>query len=768
MKRSIFISTFIITLSLSAGASADVLGNINGGWSTDMGAHTYFYNTQFTSSNTGKQNEYYVEYTPNSDAVPVVVNGASIWGTRNIKQAEQYMRERGMRPLAGINADYFSFKTGIPMGYTISEGELISKESGGQDAIGFRADGTGFIRWLDVKTTLSDNERSIDIAYINKWCQPGFEPVYLLTDKFGSNTRTASECIFVICSANEGRLRIGESMNVTVDEVFVYDGSVEIPEGKMVFVMDRKGNADCYDFLSRLSAGEQLTIKNEALGDDGTWSGAENGISTVGGRLVSNGAANTGFEAGVAPRTAVGIKADGTIVFYTLDGRQTGHSYGAQLKTLAQRMVELGCVDAINLDGGGSTTISAHFPGSDSSVIVNSPSDGYARSVANFIFLKDNREPTGEIWIVNLSEAGNTNYLSGMSTKVNIESVYDTSNYKLDAPYNLAFRVDTETESVIDNEGYLYLNGTGDVNVVLYNEDGDVKTQLYSVYETPEEIKLFNQADWKQVTGIYTEANEELQLNLSAASYVNGVELLSNNGLYTWEVEGNVGTITPNGIFTLANTVNEEGKIIVTAGDKKVEIPVKISDYPKTPNPFADTQNHWAQDIISQMAASGIINGLELEGRLVFRPDNNMTRAEFASMIANFMELDTDSYENSLSDFTDASEIPLWAQKPINAVYSEGIILGRVHDDGTTSFSPYDNITRAEAMTILGRILQDPQELLPLTFGDSSDVPKWAKEGVQKVYTLGIVTGYEDNTILPNNNVKRAEAATMLYKIENE
>ena len=42
------------------------------------------------------------------------------------------------------------------------------------------------------------------------------------------------------------------------------------------------------------------------------------------------------------------------------------------------------------------------------------------------------------------------------------------------------------------------------------------------------------------------------------------------------------------------------------------------------------------------------------------------------------------------------------------------------------------------------------------------------EEGVSKLYSTGIVSGYEDNTILPNNNMKRAEAATILYKIENK
>lgn len=768
MRKKILFFAMTLLLLTGITASADVLGEQNGGWSTYMGAFTYFHNVQFNSDSVGKQNEYYVEYTPNEDAVPIVVNGASVWGTRNIKQAEQYMQENGLRPLAGINADYFSFKTGIPMGYTIADGEIISKEYGGQDAVGFRSDGTGFIKWLDIQTTVTDGEKSIDVMYINKWCQAGFDPVYLLTDKFGETTKTQSECIFVICTPNEGRLHVDETMSLTVDDVFIYNGEIEIPEGKVVLLMDTSGVSEYYDFLSRLHAGQTLTVANQAVGDDGTWKTAENAVSSVGGRLVTNGVANSDFEAGAAPRTAVGIKADGNIIFYTLDGRQSGYSYGAQLKTLAKRMVELGCVDALNLDGGGSTTISAWFPGKDNTMVVNSPSDGYLRSVANYIFLKDNRERTNIPWIINITGGTNNNYLSGMTANINIESVYDTSNYKMEEPYNIKYRAETDTDSAVDENGTVLLNGTGDVKVVMYGDNGDVADVTYGVYETPEEIKVYNQADWKKISEIYTEANEELQLNLSAASYKNGTELLSTNRLYKWEVEGDIGTITEDGIFTLADTVNKDGKIKVTAGDLTKEIPVHISDYPSTPNPFYDTENHWAKDIIADMAATGIISGFEEDGKMIFKPDNNMTRAEFASMIANYKKFDFSKYDDVKLDFMDNDIIPQWAVPAVKAVYKEGIILGRVNDDGTSTFAPYDNITRAEAMTILERILPDNDDLPNLPFADKNDIPQWAEEGVSKLYSTGIVSGYEDNTILPNNNMKRAEAATMLYKIENK
>lgn len=765
MKNKLFAVIFAAILITNITASAEVLGTVTGGWSTYMGADTYFHNVQFTSDSVGLQNEYYVEYTPNEEAVPVIINGSSIWGTRDIKEAEQYMKDNGLRPLVGINADYFSFKTGIPMGYTIIDGEIVSKEYGGQDAVGFRSDGTGFIKWLDIATTVSDGEKTVDVMYINKWCQPGFDPIYMLTDKFGKTTKTSSECIFVICSLVDGTLSIDTSMTMTVDDIFIYNGEIEIPEGKIVMLMDTSGDANCYDFLSRLAVGDTVTVTNTAVGDDGTWKTAQNGVSSVGGRLISGGVVNSNFEAGAAPRTAVGIKADGNIIFYTLDGRQQGYSYGAQLKTLAQRMAELGCVDALNLDGGGSTVISAVFPGNDFSTTVNSPSDGYLRNVANFIFLKDNRERTDVPWIVTLKDAGNTNYLSGMSTVVEVESVYDTANYKMEDMSGLTMGVDTETASTIDDSGYLQLLGTGDVNVVISGSGGDVASRLYNVYETPEEIKVFNQADWKEISEIYTAPNEELQLNLSAGSYINGTELLSNNSLYTWEVEGDIGTITPEGIFTLADTVNKEGKIKVSVGGCTKEIPVHIADYPKVTVEFADTENHWAKDIISQMAGEGIINGIEEDGKLLFKPDNNTTRAEFASMIVKYQGIDVSQYEDVSLDFTDSDEIPLWAENIIKAAYSEGIIQGRINDDGTVTFAPYDNITRAEAMTIIGRIIPDNDDLPNLPFADSDQIPDWAVEGMQKLYSIGVINGYEDNTILPNNNIKRAEAASILYKL---
>ncbi|MFN7927338.1 MAG: phosphodiester glycosidase family protein [Blastocatellia bacterium] len=57
------------------------------------------------------------------------------------------------------------------------------------------------------------------------------------------------------------------------------------------------------------------------------------------------------------PRTAIGMRADGTLVLVTVDGRQPKKSVGVTIPELIQLMQEFGCVQAINLDGGGSTTM---------------------------------------------------------------------------------------------------------------------------------------------------------------------------------------------------------------------------------------------------------------------------------------------------------------------------------------------------------------------------------------------------------------------------
>ena len=94
------------------------------------------------------------------------------------------------------------------------------------------------------------------------------------------------------------------------------------------------------------------------------------------------------------PRTGVGVTANGDVVIITVDGRQTPYSTGVDLDELAQLMTAQGAVNAINLDGGGSTAIDVREPGDVEASLQNRPSDGKERAVANALLLVSTT-PTG-------------------------------------------------------------------------------------------------------------------------------------------------------------------------------------------------------------------------------------------------------------------------------------------------------------------------------------------------------------------------------------
>ena len=111
-------------------------------------------------------------------------------------------------------------------------------------------------------------------------------------------------------------------------------------------------------------------------------------------------------------------------------------------------------------------------------------------------------------------------------------------------------------------------------------------------------------------------------------------------------------------------------------------------------NPFTDIDDHWAKEYILIMNELGIVKGYEDR---TFRPESQITRAEFATMISRFEKVGTLEVETNFVD------VPRdhWAYDTINYARIMGWISG--YEDGT--FRPNNSITRAEAVTIINRML---------------------------------------------------------------
>ena len=129
-------------------------------------------------------------------------------------------------------------------------------------------------------------------------------------------------------------------------------------------------------------------------------------------------------------------------MLYTIDGRQSGYSIGATLTQVAQRMVELGCVTALSLDGGGSTAMVATSPDSTVSTLVDKPSGGSERAVTNHIFLVADSRPTNSVGHVYL-ESESTRVFPNAQVKLTATAL-DT-NYIPMANSNVSLRADKGT-----------------------------------------------------------------------------------------------------------------------------------------------------------------------------------------------------------------------------------------------------------------------------------------------------------------------------------
>jgi exopolysaccharide biosynthesis protein len=135
----------------------------------------------------------------------------------------------------------------------------------------------------------------------------------------------------------------------------------------------------------------EITSANVARLEDGSAPMDSDAREMVGGSqiIVRDGQAITftnAFATARHPRTAAGIDSSGTqLTLLVVDGRQPELSVGMTLAELSEEMIRLGCAAAINLDGGGSTTLVYRNPENRKLEVLNSPSDTKERSVADVL-----------------------------------------------------------------------------------------------------------------------------------------------------------------------------------------------------------------------------------------------------------------------------------------------------------------------------------------------------------------------------------------------
>ena len=178
---------------------------------------------------------------------------------------------------------------------------------------------------------------------------------------------------------------------------------------------------------------------------------------------------------------------------------------------------------------------------------------------------------------------------------------------------------------------------------------------------------------------------------------------------------------------------------------------------------FADLKGHWAAQTVQELVGKGIISGYEDN---TFRPDNLINRAECSAILARALQLPAGAV--TLEAFSDAADVPAWAAAPVAAAVEAALLKGYPEEDGTTTFRPARQVTRAELAVILSRVVVKEigeQQPAAAGFADLEQIPTWALDGVSLAAEKGLVQGYPDGTFQPDKEVTRAEAAAMIARL---
>ena len=572
------ILSLFLTLALMASltlpaAASEALGEDLTAKDTQLHEDTQLSTNVFWSTSySDLRTENVITYTPNDRVTPIVTYGDVLTGRSTVSAMAQNLEAEGYRVVAGINGDFYNTSTGLPIGIVVTEGQLRSSDAG-YYAIGFRADGTAVLGKPGVKVTADLGYARDDgygtstqvvrqITAVNK-ARVSTGGIYLYTYDFNAKhtTGTTEAGVDVLCTIQDGQLSIGDRLTVTVDSVAETTSPTSIGENQIVLSVNLQSDSYRVDALRNIPVGTEITLEVTAASDG--WDDVEYAVGALY-ALVQNGSVVAGLAAGSAPRTAVGQRADGTLVFYTIDGRKSGHSIGATLTQVAQRLIELGCVTALCLDGGGSTTLSVTEPDELTAKTINTPSDGGERSVTNQLFLVADGASTGKLSHFYVS-ADYDYVLAG--SKVNISAAAVDTNY---IPMAKSFDLHASDGDLDGNVLTPPKNG-GDITVTAQS-GGKKGTATVHAIANPTDVAIRNSGN-TIITTLSAAPGSTTKLTGSAA--YNHISLKADPEAFTWTVTGDIGTIDQSGNFTATNPGT--GTITATAGGRTATVNVTVS-----------------------------------------------------------------------------------------------------------------------------------------------------------------------------------------------
>ncbi|WP_199431399.1 phosphodiester glycosidase family protein [Qaidamihabitans albus] len=305
------------------------------------------------------------------------------------------------RALGGVNGDFFNISethegvepTGSSVGPAIAGGQdlkaavpdgqrfgpALPAGTSARDVFGVGADRRARVASLDLAGAVRGGGEEFDIEGLNQYALP-VGGIGVFDRHWGPMARVRATCgtdasRSAPCSAETEEVVVRRGVVVAERDT---PGAGAIPEDTVVLV-GREAGAD---ELEALDPGDRVVVRHRLVA-----AALPPFRFAVGGfPILRGGTPLPGLDTrALAPRTAAGASADGrTAYLVVVDGRSTS-SAGMSVAGLAGLLRSFGAADAVNLDGGGSSTLVLREPGQDRVTVRNTPSDGRPRAVANGI-----------------------------------------------------------------------------------------------------------------------------------------------------------------------------------------------------------------------------------------------------------------------------------------------------------------------------------------------------------------------------------------------
>jgi exopolysaccharide biosynthesis protein len=355
-----------------------------------------------------------------------------------------------------------------------------------------------------------------------------------------------------------------------------------------------------------------------------------------------------------APRTAIGTSKDGkTLIVAAVDGRISG-SLGMTQAELAQYMYELGCANAINMDGGGSTTMIAREQGTTGLNVLNTPSDGRERAVGASlgIFSVGPKGPVDSLYVtsyedkvfVNTSRAFTARGMDKYLNPVNINDKnikWSVSGVKGTFKGNVLYPA-TAGEGIVTAK--LGDNVVGTCPITVLSSPARLEMNYDSLKINPGKTATFAVKGWDS----------------------NGYSASIPPANIKWSTGGNVGTVSSSNVFTASKT-GGAGYVSAKVGEAVVSCPVSISKAGATkviqdfnsPGIKITTSPNTAKATYSQ--ATNVYKSSSYSGKITFdfTKDLDKNRTAYLNLPAGGYTLDSTASKLGMWVYSSKKQ-PLW------------------------------------------------------------------------------------------------------------